>query len=331
MYSPFLIIPHLTIRDSMNNQPTGIILLNMGGPDTLEDVPRFLYNLFSDRDIIKLGPRFLQKPLARLISRRRSPKSRSIYEKIGGGSPLRKITEQQAAELQKALAADGNYRVRVAMRYWAPTSESALAELAGFGVKRVIALPLYPHYSIATSGSSLKDLERAHNEIIPQIPLEVIRSWPDNPEYLDVLADRIATAADTLKGKPFELVYSAHSLPVSFIQAGDPYVTELEKTIAGLEQRLKVRGTLCYQSRSGPVEWLSPETSATIDKLAAGGCRNIVMVPISFVSDHVETLYEIDMLFRDHAARLGVRLIPTAALNSDPGFISALRSIILNR
>jgi len=314
----------------MNNYPIGIVLLNMGGPDTLRDVPQFLYNLFSDRDIIKLGPFFLQKPLARLIAKRRAPKSQAIYQKIGGGSPLRKITGQQAAALEKRLAADGNYLVRVAMRYWDPTSESALQELAQHGVSQVIALPLYPHYSRATSGSSLKDLKAAHSKVMPQIPLKIINSWPDEPEYLDALAARISTAAEQFQDQPYQLVYSAHSLPVSFIKEGDPYVEELDKTIAGLEQRLHQKGTLCYQSRSGPVEWLSPETSKTIEQLAAGGCKNILMVPISFVSDHVETLYEIDMLFKDQAAALGVRLISMPSLNSDPLFISALRAIALH-
>ncbi|WP_419175635.1 ferrochelatase [Desulfosediminicola sp.] len=315
----------------MNNHPVGIVLLNMGGPDTLEDVPQFLYNLFSDRDIIKLGPSFLQKPLARLISRRRAAKSQSIYKKIGGGSPLRKISEQQAARLERELSADGKFIVRVAMRYWAPSCEEALTELADNGVAKIIALPLYPHYTKATSGSSINDLIATHKRCMPQIPLEIVRSWPEEPGYLDVLAQRISATAEEFKGEPFELVYSAHSLPVSFIKEGDPYVDELAKTITGIEERLQLKGTLCYQSRSGPVEWLSPETSETIDRLAANGCTNILMVPISFVSDHVETLYEIDMLFKDHAAELGVRLISTPSLNSDPAFISSLRSIILRQ
>lgn len=315
----------------MNNRPVGIVLLNMGGPDTLEDVPQFLYNLFSDRDIIKLGPSFLQKPLARLIAKRRAPKSQSIYRKIGGGSPLRKITEQQAAELEKSLAAHGNFIVRPAMRYWAPTSEAALTELLQHGVGKIIALPLYPHYTKATTGSSINDLKAAHKKIMPQIPLEIIRSWPEETEYLDVLAARISSAAEKFHGQPYELVYSAHSLPVSIINEGDPYVEELEKTIAGIEERLQMRGTLCYQSRSGPVEWLSPESSEIIEHLARAGCKNILMVPISFVSDHVETLYEIDMLFKNHAADLGVTLISTPALNSDPDFISALRTLVLRQ
>lgn len=313
----------------MNNYPIGIVLLNMGGPDTLRDVPQFLYNLFSDRDIIKLGPFFLQKPLARLIAKRRAAKSQAIYQKIGGGSPLRKITEQQAAALEKSLSADGNFLVRVAMRYWNPTCESALQDLAQQGVSQVIALPLYPHYTRATSGSSIKDLEATCSKVMPQISLKIIRSWPDEPEYLDVLAARISATAEQFQGQPYQLVYSAHSLPVSFIKEGDPYVEELGKTIAGLEQRLHKEGTLCYQSRSGPVEWLSPQTSETIEQLAAAGCKNILMVPISFVSDHVETLYEIDMLFKDQAAALGVQLISMPSLNSDPHFISALRTIVL--
>lgn len=315
----------------MNNSPIGILLLNMGGPDSLDDVQSFLYNLFSDRDIIRLGPPFLQKPLAWFIARRRSPKSQEIYRKIGGSSPLRRLTEEQAAALSEALAQDGNFIVKVAMRYWTPTAKAAVAELHNQGVKKIIALPLYPHYSRATSGSSLADLRTACKEIIPGVTLNEIPSWPAEHHYIEALAQKIATAAAAFDDAPFQLVYSAHSLPVSFIQQGDPYVDELQKTIFELEKQTGIAGKLCYQSRSGPVEWLSPSTSDMIKTLAGEGCKNILMVPISFVSDHVETLYEIDMLFKQEAQTLGIRLESTTGLNSDPLFIKGLRELVINR
>jgi ferrochelatase len=313
----------------MKNMRVGILLLNMGGPDTLEDIPSFLYNLFSDRDIIRLGPSLLQKPLAWYISRKRAPKSKEIYAKIGGGSPLRKITDAQAKALQVALQQDGDFVVRVAMRYWQPTAEQAVNELLALQVGQIIALPLYPHFTRATSGSSLSDLRTTLRDIAPDIPLSEISSWPEEPHYIDALARRIIAGSKIFNGDPFQLVYSAHSLPVSFIKAGDPYVDELNITIKAVEKKTGLSGKLCYQSRSGPVEWLSPATSEVIEELAAEKCRNILMVPISFVSDHVETLYEIDMLFKDQAANFGMRLESTASLNTDPLFIEGLRSLVI--
>jgi ferrochelatase len=314
----------------MNNTPTGVLLLNMGGPDTLNDVAPFLYNLFSDREIIRLGPAPLQKPLAWLISRRRAPKSRAVYAKIGGGSPLRRITTAQAAALQAALDQDEHkFLVRVAMRYWQPTASEAVTELVALGVKNIIALPLYPHYSKATSGSSLTDLRQTCLKIAPGVTLKEIPSWPDEPHYIQALAQRIQQGVQKFDGKPVQLVYSAHSLPVSFIEQGDPYVDELRRTISAIEKETGITGRLCYQSRSGPVKWLSPGSSEMIRSLAAEGCENILMVPISFVSDHVETLYEIDMLFKDEARSLGMRLESTPSLNTEALFIEGLRSLVL--
>ena len=314
----------------MEKHTTGILLLNMGGPDCLDDVAPFLYNLFSDREIIRLGPSFLQKPLAWWIARKRAPKSREIYSKIGGSSPLKRISQAQAAALEEALATDGDYLVRVAMRYWPPSADEAVAELVGLGVKKIVGLPLYPHYSRATSGSSLSDLRRALQQTSPQLPFIEIPSWPDQRHYIAALAEKIRKGAEEhFRNEPFQLVYSAHSLPVSFIEGGDPYVEEIGHTIAALEQQTGITGKLCYQSRSGPVEWLSPATSDMIVALAEEGCRNILMVPISFVSDHVETLYEIGMLFREQAESLGVRLESTTSLNTEPVFINGLRELVL--
>jgi protoporphyrin/coproporphyrin ferrochelatase len=306
----------------------GILLLQMGGPDTLDDVPAFLYNLFSDRDIIKLGPSLLQKPLARILSRRRATKSKEIYRKIGGGSPLLKITTAQGEKLKEKLNINFDCQVEVAMRYWSPTADEAVRKIRDQNIEALIALPLYPHFTKATSGSSLKDLRRAHEQLAPDIPLIEIPSWPDQEKYLQALTKKIEQGIEQFKKEPFQLVYSAHSLPVSFIREGDPYVEELGKTISGLEKITGIQGKLCYQSRSGPVEWLAPSTAETIEKLADDGCKNILMVPISFVSDHVETLYEINMLFKDKAAALGMRLISTESLNSDPMFIEGLTDLV---
>lgn len=315
----------------MKNSTIGVLLLNMGGPDSLSDVAPFLYNLFSDREIIQLGPKLLQKPLAWLISRSRASKSRDIYSKIGGASPLRRITQEQATALQNALNTDDQrYVVRVAMRYWSPTAAEAIAELLALGVEQVIALPLYPHYSRATSGSSLADLRRVQQALAPHLPVFEIPSWPDEPHYILALTEKIRQGTELFGNENFQLVYSAHSLPVSFIKDGDPYVDQLQCTIAALEKKTGITGRLCYQSRSGPVQWLTPATSEMIETLAAEGCKNILMVPISFVSDHIETLYEIDMLFKKQASSLNIRLESTAALNTDWQFIAGLETLVLD-
>lgn len=318
-------------ENTMDNLTTGVVLLNMGGPDRLDDVQPFLYNLFSDREIIRLGPSFLQKPLAWLISRRRAGKSRSNYARIGGGSPLKAITRRQANALGAALAEDGEFVVTMAMRYWPPLAEEVIEELLAHEVRRVIVLTLYPHYSKATTGSSLAEFRRQLQRLAPQLTLLTIESWPDQHEYIEALAETVAAGRQSF-GPACEpaLIYSAHSLPVSFIEQGDPYVDHLKKTIAALENVTKLPGTLCYQSRSGPVQWLEPSTLATIEQLARQGCRDLLVLPISFVSDHIETLYEIDMLFKDHAASLGMRLQTCPALNDQPTFIAALRRLVLS-
>jgi ferrochelatase len=307
----------------------GILLLNLGGPERPEDVRPFLYNLFSDRQIIRLGPSFLQKPIAWFIAHRRAPKSMANYARIGGGSPIRKKTEEQALALEVALRQDGRFIVRSCMRYWHPYAAEALMAMQQARVEEIIALPLYPHYSIATTGSSLSDLHRTATQLGLDIPIRDIHSWPSEPSFIACLANRIRTGLQTFQGKPVQVVYSAHSLPVQFIREGDPYVDHLQQTIAAVEALTGTQGRLCYQSRSGPVEWLEPSLPETLLSLAAEGCTNVLVVPISFVSDHVETLYEIDMQYREMAVELGMGFASTAALNADPRFIEGLRSLVL--
>jgi protoporphyrin/coproporphyrin ferrochelatase len=309
----------------------GIILLNLGGPEKLEDVTPFLYNLFSDRDIIQLGPAWLQKPLAWLIAHRRAAGSKKAYARIGGGSPLIRITREQGAALQKALRATGDFRIVTAMRYWYPRAAAALEELAGEGISDIVALPLYPHYSCATTGSSLSDLKEAIAASSTRFHLQEIRSWPDHPSYISCLTEHIRRGLLSFAGEEVQIVYSAHSLPASFIDQGDPYLEHLRQTIQGIEAQTGREGLLCFQSRSGPVRWLSPSTPETIGKLAQSGCKNILMVPISFVSDHVETLYEINVLYKQMARDLGMRLESSASLNTDPVFINCLKDIILEK
>jgi len=309
----------------------GVVLLNMGGPEKPEDVRPFLYNIFSDREIIRLGPPFLQKPLAWYVARKRAPKSIATYGCIGGGSPITKITRAQEQALQKKLNEAGDFVVTTAMRYWHPSTREALGIMQSKGVARIAALSLYPHYSCATSGSSLNELKRHLFDEASAPALVEIDSWPDHPGYIGCLAQKIEQGLVQFAEEPVELVYSAHSLPVSFIEEGDPYVDHLQRTIEAVENITGKEGRVCYQSRSGPVQWLTPSTPEMIDLLAGENCRNILMVPISFVSDHVETLVEINIQYRDYASERGIRLETTESFNDDDRFIEALKNIVLER
>ncbi len=306
----------------------GVLLLNLGGPQQLEDVKPFLFNLFSDRQIIRLGPAFLQKTIARIIAHRRAPKSMENYRRIGGGSPILEKTREQAQALEAILQQDGDFVVRPCMRYWHPFAHEALAEMTAVGVEELIALPLYPQYSRATTGSSLQDLYQAQTRYGPDVPIREIWSWPAEPDYIACLAARIREGLSCFGDQPSQLLYSAHSLPVRFIEEGDPYVTDLKKTIRDLEEQTGISGELCYQSRSGPVEWLGPSTPELLTRLAAAGTTNVLVMPLSFVSDHVETLFEIDIQYRKMATDLGIRLECTKGLNDDPLFIGALRNLV---
>jgi len=311
------------------SEPIGVILLNLGGPDGLDDVEPFLFNLFSDRRIIRLSPfPFLQSFIARRIAGKRAPKSREAYRLIGGGSPLKRITAAQGEALAAALAGEGDFRVVMAMRYWRPGADEALARFAAAGVGRIVALTLYPHYSKATTGSSLDDLHRALAAAPGAFALAEIREWPEQPDYLSCLAESIREGMAGFAGEPAQLIYSAHSLPVKFIEDGDPYLVQIERTVAALEKITGIGGRLCFQSRSGPVQWLSPSTPEMLMTLAAEGVKNVLAVPVSFVSDHVETLYEIDLLFKEQAAALGMRLERTASPNTAPAFIAGLAALV---
>ena len=318
-------------RETGSPKSIGVVLLNLGGPERLEDVEPFLFNLFSDRMIIRLGPPFMQKTIARFIARRRAPKSAQAYAKIGGGSPLGRITADQAQALEKELAPSGDFKVSMAMRYWQPRARETLTALQNEGVRNIIGLPLYPHYSIATTGSSVADLREAGQSFAPPLSIEAIESWPVQPHYIKALATTIIKGAQLFGSEKAQVVYSAHSLPVKFIREGDPYVEHLKQTIEAVETVTAMPGRLCYQSRSGPVEWLSPSPPEMLEQLAKEGCKNVLMVPISFVSDHVETLYEIDMLYRDMAKDLGLHLERSPSLNLEPEFITGLKELVLDK
>ena len=335
-------------------QRTGVLLLNLGGPDSLDAVRPFLYNLFSDRDIIRLGPSFLQRPLAWLISALRSEKTRSMYRQIGGRSPILDITKAQAEALEKALNEEYGvkgpglssklqtpnpklcFRVYIGMRYWRPFVRDTLDKIISDGTKDLIVLSMYPHYSKATTGSSVDEFKRLIKG--KDINVRYIEQWYDFPPYIESLAELVAKGASEFRGKDFELLYSAHSLPQSFIDEGDPYLDHIKATINKVNERLGagpynmsgLKSRLSFQSKTGPVKWLGPSTEETMIDLANKGCRNLLVVPVSFVSDHIETLYEIDILYKQLAESLGMDLRRCGSLNTNDRFIFALKELILS-
>ncbi|MBD2021424.1 ferrochelatase [Leptolyngbya sp. FACHB-36] len=315
----------------------GVLLLNLGGPDQLEDVRPFLFNLFADPEIIRLPFPWLQRPLAWMISTLRAKKSQENYRLIGGGSPLRRITEEQAQALQAQLQQKGEpASVYIGMRYWHPFTEEAIVRIKRDHIDRLVILPLYPQFSISTSGSSFRLLEQLWDEdpALGRIDYTVIPSWYDRPGYLQAMAQLIAQELDQFPNpEQVHVFFSAHGVPVSYVEeAGDPYQREIEDCTARIMQTLDRSNayTLAYQSRVGPVEWLRPYTEDALKQLADEGVRDLVVVPISFVSEHIETLQEIDMEYREVAEEAGIENFHRVpALNTHPRFIEELADMVV--
>ncbi|OYD93956.1 ferrochelatase [Nostoc sp. 'Peltigera membranacea cyanobiont' 210A] len=316
----------------------GVLLLNLGGPDKLEDVGPFLYNLFSDPEIIRLPFRWLQKPLAWFIATRRTRTSQENYKQIGGGSPLRRITEAQGEALREQLGFLGQeVNIYVGMRYWHPYTEEAIAQITQDKVEHLVILPLYPQFSISTSGSSFRLLDKLWQEDPKLQPIDytVIPSWYKQPGYLQAMAQLIAQELEQYPNPDdVHIFFSAHGVPKSYVEeAGDPYQVEIEECTALIMQTLNRPNahTLAYQSRVGPVEWLQPYTEDALKELGAGGVKDLVVVPISFVSEHIETLQEIDIEYREVAEEAGIhnfRRVP--APNTHPVFINALAELVID-
>ncbi len=318
----------------------GILLMNLGGPERIKDVGPFLYNLFSDPEIIRIPIPVFQKPLAWFISTLRSSKSQQAYQSIGGGSPLRRITEQQARELQSELRQRGiDATSYVAMRYWHPFTESAVSDIKADQINQVVVLPLYPQFSISTSGSSFRELRRLReaDKEFQKLPIRCIRSWFNNQGYISSMAKLIEE--EILQcGSPesVHICFTAHGVPKSYVEeAGDPYKNEIEDcSILIIDQLEKTLGysnpyTLSYQSRVGPEEWLQPYTEDVFLKLGNSGIKELVVVPISFVSEHIETLQEIDIEYREIARQCGIENFRRVrALDTYPMFIKGLADLV---
>ncbi len=307
------------------NAKTAVIFLAMGGPDSVEEIPEFLYNIFSDRSIIRLpGGALLQKPFARLISKLRSKGVQENYRRIGGGSPLLKWSRAQAEQVQSLLSAQyPGIRCYVGMRYFRPFTDAVVKQAYDDGFRSILFLPLYPQYSKATTGSSLLLAERQLRRL-EDVTVETIRDFHDSAGYTTLLREYIDAniAADDI------LLFSAHSLPQKFVDEGDPYVDQVRRTVelaAGDREYY-----LSFQSRTGPVKWVGPDTIEEVQRLLAETERNIFIVPISFVCDHIETLFEIDLELPEKVGSPH-RLKRMPMFNDDKRFSAVLAELVRER
>ena len=313
---------------------TGVVLFQLGGPDSLDAVEPFLYNLFRDPDIIDFPfARLAREPLARLVAATRAHKVRHAYAAMGGGSPINQLTQRQAQALESVLGKNLAVRVVVAMRYWHPLTEEAIETLQQEACTDIVLLPLYPQYSKTTTGSSLNEWRRQYaRRADNHVRVHTIRDFHDFPPYIEALVERIQeTLAMVEPAGKTVLVFSAHGIPASVVAAGDPYQQQVEATT----QQVMRRGgwnhpcRICYQSKVGPGRWLAPSLESTVRALASEKAEGIVVAPISFVSDHIETFHEIDGDARALAKELGIRqfrLMP--GLNDSPKFIQALADLV---
>ena len=316
-----------------------IVLLQLGGPDSLDAVQPFLYNLFVDPDIIDLPGAFLfRKTLARFISTRRAPKVQELYKNIGGRSPILEETRQQADSLRKFLLSKGqDVPVEIAMRYWHPFSEETLEKILAKEIKEVILLPLYPHYSKATTGSSVREWRRVaklHNA--DSLTTKIIEPYFDHPLYVKSLVERVE---QSIKRVPADqrskahLVFSAHGTPMKLVREGDPYSNQIRRTYELVVEKgnFGLPHHLCFQSKVGPQKWLEPSLTDTISSLGSQGATHVIVNPIAFVTDHIETLSEINIEAREQARHVGITYFDvTAALTTSETFVACLGELVLN-
>ncbi len=306
---------------------TAVVILNLGGPDSLEAIEPFLYNLFSDRDIFKLP--FGQKLFAKIISSRRAPKVSKEYELIGGKSPINEWTEIQRKMLEEKLqSADANISVFTAMRYWNPITKDVAKKIKSQNFDRIVLLPLYPHNSISTTGSSFNEWDRCFtptNEKVFRVD-----NYRTNPSYISAINERIDKTILRFPEEvrdDIQLVFSAHGTPVSMVKNGDPYSHHIKETVDKVmeERNYSHPHHLCYQSKVGPVKWLTPATDTMIEDLSKAGKKHLLIIPISFVSDHVETSFELDIEYRHVADEFNIEnYIVMEGLNDSKLFIDAL-------
>jgi ferrochelatase len=321
---------------------TGIALLNFGGPWTLRDVKPFLYRLFVNPSVLVGVPSPFRQLLAFTIAQVKGGSSIESYKLIGGGSPQLMWTEAQAEGLRRLLNGEmdsdedgGEVRIEIGMRSAEPSIESALRRLKEWGAERLVVLPLFPQFSTTTTGTCFEEVRDSLCRLGWSPSVQEVNNWPDNAAYAALLSRTVEEAvceAESERGDasdPIHILFSAHSLPLKIVRRGDPYPQDVQRTIRAVTKDLRHPWSLCFQSRNGKMPWLEPYTEDEIPRLARAGVRRLVVVPLSFVSDHIETLYELDMLYRDLASAHGITNYYRArAFNGDPEFPKVLHTVL---
>lgn len=313
---------------------TGILLLNFGGPWTLADVKPFLYRLFVNKSVLVGVPAPFRQLLAYTISQVKGPSSIKSYKSIGGGSPQLKWTATQAEGL-RGLVKNGKVRVEIGMRSATPTIQTALERLKLWGADKLILLPLFPHYSTTTTGTCFEEVSESLARLEWEPGVTEVTRWPDHPAYIDLLRlsmnEAIGRATSERNGAKelVHVVFSAHSLPLKIVERGDPYPEDVDRTVRAVTRGLTTPWSLAFQSRNGKLPWLQPYLEDELKRLGREGVRMVVVVPISFVSDHIETLFELDQLYADVARDHGISQYYRArCFNGDPQFSRVLKSIL---
>jgi len=318
-------------------QKLGVVLFQLGGPDSLDAVEPFLFNLFSDPDIlpIPIVGGLLRKPLARRIARTRAPHVAEHYRAIGRRSPIGLLTARQAAALAASLRPEFDPLVVMAMRYWHPSTEEAVSAIRAAALDHLVLLPLYPHFSYATTLSSLKEWNRCYANGNSSRPSPLVRTVGDfhrHPLYIEALVERINSTFRHFDSRDdVHIVFSAHGIPLSLVEKGDPYPEHIKSTVQAVLERggWPNPHVLCFQSRVGPLKWLEPSTTATLERLGREGVKRVLIVPLAFVTEHVETLHEINIEARELAEHAGVvqfRMMP--AVGTHPQFIACLADLV---
>ncbi len=301
-----------------------VILVNLGGPSNLDEVKDFLYNLFSDPDIFPL-PSLLQQTLAKAIAHFRTPKSKEYYKKIGGKSPILDETKKQAVSLQKELGDE--FYVTIAMRYSNPSIENAIDEILAKDIGNIIFFPLYPQFSFSTTLSAINELKRVIKRKKSAFDIKVVRNFYNHSMFISSWVELIRKY---LKEKDDFILFSAHSIPQSMIEKGDTYQIEVEETVKTITNMLDHQSyKLAYQSKVGPTKWLEPFTEDILIELGRNRVRRVILVPISFVCEHSETLYELDIQSKEIAMKAGIKeYIRVETPGTHPTFIKALADIV---
>jgi ferrochelatase len=316
-----------------SNRRIAVVLFNLGGPDSPAAVEPFLFNLFNDRNIIDL-PGIFRWPLAKLIAGRRAKAATAIYHEMGGRSPILPNTERQAAALQATLGDLGEVKVFIAMRYWHPLTEAAAAAVKRFAPDEVILLPLYPQFSTTTTESSSRVWRDAAKRRGLKAPQKLICCYPTEPGFIAGVAKVTAAAIARAKAKtkaPIFVIFSAHGLPKKIVDRGDPYVAQVSATVHAVVRALDLAAPewmVAFQSRVGPLEWVGPSTDHAIEE-AAGSGKSVIVVPIAFVSEHSETLVELDIEYRHLAEKRGAAAYERApTVSENPDFIAGLAALV---